>query len=284
MHERSSKKHAGEHGRASHDFHASPGLIRNRYFYGMLLEAQDMSVEQAFHLGNVRRHLAEMHGHGTVCGLRVDEAEGCEAVVLRPGVAADCLGREIRVEREVRVDLHEAVEYALRLREEHLGPAEEPGKLKRAQERCGPESVEVYLSLCYEEAAERLVQSLASPEAACSPVCEPSRVRHGFRVAISVEPPEPCARKLDGFIDELFECERERLSTLLCSWITGDGWASALDPCADAHGCVGLARVRVVPGGSVVDIDNCAIRPLVLSTAMLSELVQYALHRVRRGR
>ncbi|KYF87365.1 hypothetical protein BE17_32080 [Sorangium cellulosum] len=285
MHDHPDKRHAGHHGGAEPAFHPSPALVRNRYFYSMLLEAQDMLSEQAFHLGNARRHSAEMHGHGTLCGLRVDDGGGHEAVVLRPGVAADCLGREIRVERDVRIDLHEAAAHAVRLREQRLGREEEDHPSPRRGLECaGLEPVELYLSLRYQEALERPVQAFASPDAACTPACEASRVRHGFHVEVSAHPPSTGRHKRASLVDELFQCERERLSTLLCDWITDDRWASGAAVCAGEHGCVGLARVRLVPGGQVIAIDNCAFRPLVLPTGLLAELLHYAVYQVRRGR
>ncbi|WP_437727126.1 hypothetical protein [Sorangium sp. So ce861] len=262
-------------------FHPSP-VTRNRYFYGMLLEAQDMTEEQQFHLGSARRHLAELHGCGTAAGLRVDAAEGCEAVLVRRGVAIDCLGREIRVEKDVRVSLRDAAARALSRRAERLG--REDARAPSRAGRCDPEPVEVYLSLCYDEAPERPVQALGAPEGGCAPACASSRVRHGFRIDVSADPPEPEPGAVGRLLDRLHRCERERLDALLCDFILDEAPAHAAAGCRERHGCAGLARVRVVPGGEVLDIDNCAIRPLLLPTALAAGLARHALHLARRGR
>ncbi|WP_437758535.1 hypothetical protein [Sorangium sp. So ce1389] len=280
-HEPTHRSRPHEHEPPGPAFHPSP-IARNRYFYGMLLEAQDMTEEQQFHLGNVRRHLAELHGCGTAAGLRVDAAEGCEAVIVRHGVAVDCMGREIRVEKDVRVPVREAAARALSRRRERLGA--DDARTPARPGRCDPEPVEVYLSLCYDEAPERPVQALGGAEAGCAPVCASSRARHGFRVDVSIDPPEPGPWALGRFLDRLYQCERERLDTLLCDFILDEAPSQPVEGCRERHGCVGLARVRVVPGGEVIDIDNCAIRALVLPTALIAGLARHALHLVRRGR
>jgi hypothetical protein len=248
----------------------------------MLLEAQDMSEEQAFHLGNARRHAADLHGYGTARGLRVDEVPEAETVILRPGVAVDGLGREIRVEHEVRVDLRAAVEEARARRDDWPTQGAPAQEAKQREDRCGPAPVQVYLSLAYQEMNERPVQAIGGPETACAATCEASRVRHGFRVIVSAEPPPSGPRHVTDIVQDLLDCEREKLSSWLCDWITGDSCEAA--PRETAHAYLGLASVRVVPGGRVIAVDNCAIRPLLLPTVLITGLAQYVAHHVRRSR
>lgn len=256
-------------------------IVRSRYFYSMLLEEPDMTVEQRFHLGNIRRHDAEMHGFGTVCGLRVEDTGCHEEVVIRPGVALDCLGREIRVEEQVKVDLHAAVELAEKARDK--GERPETQAARGREEGCLPEPVEVYVSLCYQEVDERPVQAIAGPETLCAPSCQMSRTRSGFSVEVGITPPE-VPEKLRDVIGDLLQCGREDLHEWLCNWITDPCWACAPDPCGKDPLCVGLARVRVIPGGKVVRVDNCCIRPLVLPTVLIGELARYAVDHTRRSR
>jgi len=277
-------------------------VVRSRYFYSMLLEEPDMTVEQEFHLGNARRHVAEMHGFGTVCGLRVEETGCHEEVVLKQGVAVDCLGREIRVECDIKVDLHEAVRKAVEARDQRRERRETEVEERerdrererewdrdrdREKDRDGhgwlPEPVEVFVALCYLEVPERPVQSIGGPETRCAPSCEMSRTRSGFSVEVRLNPPE-VPEKLKDVIGDLLQCEHERLHEWLCDWITDPCWSCVPDPCGKDHQCVGLARVRVVPGGRVVDIDNCCIRPLVLPTVLIGELTRYAVDHIRRSR
>ncbi|KYG05904.1 hypothetical protein BE21_37880 [Sorangium cellulosum] len=281
-HHRPEDPSAGARASSPAPFHPS-AVARNRYFYSMLLEAQDMTEEQAFHLGNARRHAAELHGYGTARGLRVDECPEAEAVLLRPGVAIDCLGREVRVERDVRVDLRAAVEEARARRDEQPLQGEPAREARHREERCGPTPVQVYVSLGYQEATERPVQAIGGPETACAATCEPSRVRHGFRVVVSADPPPPGPQRLTDIVQDLLDCEREQLSTWLCDWITCPRGAAPC-PCGGAHQCLGLASVRVAPGGRVIAVDNVAIRPLLLPTVLIAGLAQYVAHHVRRSR
>src|SRR5947209_9501453 len=91
-----------------------PQLARNHFFTGKLLVERDFVDEQRYFIGKDRRHVREMHGRGTVCGLKVVEhpEPSCRGkyVVIRPGVAADCCGREIIVDRDVRFDFFSEVE------------------------------------------------------------------------------------------------------------------------------------------------------------------------------
>ena len=69
--------------------------VRNRYFYGKLLDVRHLELEQAYDL--TQRWLVNRLGlgAGVLCGLEL--ALGDSGVVVRPGVAVDGLGREIVV-------------------------------------------------------------------------------------------------------------------------------------------------------------------------------------------
>lgn len=75
-------------------------LIRNRYFSGRLLGAEDFQLEQDYFRERLRRHNRALHGTGIVCGLQVsvrpDGASG-EQIVVQPGVAIAPDGEEIEV-------------------------------------------------------------------------------------------------------------------------------------------------------------------------------------------
>lgn len=78
---------------------------RNRYFAGKLLTESDLAAEQAYFVGKQRTHNRLLHGHGTVCGLGVTPTRPeSSSVVVQPGMALDCCGREIVVTQAVEVD------------------------------------------------------------------------------------------------------------------------------------------------------------------------------------
>ena len=76
---------------------------RLNYFTHQLLREQDFKEEQAYHLGNHRRHNRTMHSPGVVEGLTV-EAAGRE-ITVTPGLALDREGREIALEEPVTRDM-----------------------------------------------------------------------------------------------------------------------------------------------------------------------------------
>lgn len=80
---------------------------RNNYFDGKLLTARDFTDEQNYGRGMRQIHNAYLHGTGVVCGLKLIQhpAENCrrDNMVLEPGLALDCCGREIVVPEAVLV-------------------------------------------------------------------------------------------------------------------------------------------------------------------------------------
>jgi hypothetical protein len=83
-------------GRAhAHDDAGLAAFVRNRYFYGKLLDVYHLELEQRYL--NEKRWLMNRLGLGTgvLCGLELESSDG--KVVLHPGVAIDSRGREIVV-------------------------------------------------------------------------------------------------------------------------------------------------------------------------------------------
>ena len=72
---------------------------RNNFFAGRLLTAEDLTAEQNYFLGRLRRHNRLLHGSGVVQGLDVSLTGDTTApsVAVGPGYALDPLGNEICV-------------------------------------------------------------------------------------------------------------------------------------------------------------------------------------------
>src|ERR1700748_3411821 len=81
-----------------------PQLARNNYFTGKLLVERDFTDEQHYFMGKERRHNQRLHGWGAVCGLKVsphpNPACADRYVLIDPGTAIDCCGREILVRHQ----------------------------------------------------------------------------------------------------------------------------------------------------------------------------------------
>jgi hypothetical protein len=85
------------------------GFERPRYFQGKLLVADDLRQEQTYHRHKHAAHTRAMHGDGTVCGLAVRPTNPpSRDLVVEPGVAVDCCGREIVVPSPQTLCLDEA--------------------------------------------------------------------------------------------------------------------------------------------------------------------------------
>jgi hypothetical protein len=71
--------------------------VRNRYFYGKLLDVYHLELEQRYFLEQRRRLNRLTVGFGVVCGLDVSLGSDGTSVLVAPGFAIDGLGREIVV-------------------------------------------------------------------------------------------------------------------------------------------------------------------------------------------
>ena len=83
---------------------------RNRYFTGKYMTARDFRDEQAYFLSRQRLHQRTLHGWGIVVGLDLcpHPDPGCAWrgwIVVTPGIAVDCYGREIVLHDPVPVKL-----------------------------------------------------------------------------------------------------------------------------------------------------------------------------------
>jgi len=79
------------------------GPKRSRFFSGRLLNADDFTEEQDYHLEKHGRDPQTMRGAGVVEGLRVTiEADGT-TLTIEPGFAVDAAGQELCIDRAISV-------------------------------------------------------------------------------------------------------------------------------------------------------------------------------------
>lgn len=161
---------------------------RNRYYTGRYMAARDFSDEQAYYTDHRHLHNRLLHGWGVVCGLEVDPHTAPECakgwVVIRAGMALDCCGREIIVERDIYYELKH-------LKTDHPAPPAEtaPDALPPAPVESAALAAPTYsehrrflLGLEYHEELCEYAPALYS-ENACDPRrTEANRVREGWRL------------------------------------------------------------------------------------------------------
>lgn len=143
---------------------------RNRYFHGKLMTARDMEAEQKYHADRLDTVTRYVTGDGIVCGLEAtveqDEKTGEFTVIVQPGLALDCCGRQIIVENETPVNLNR--------------PTNDP----------------IHLYLTYDECVKETVPVPGS-ESACEEECEYNRVLEIFDVVYGNQPDEEGIRDIE---------------------------------------------------------------------------------------
>lgn len=82
-------------------------LRRPNYFTGQLLDQDDFTAEQDYHIESRRRHLRSLHTPG-VAGLAVSR-QGPLTLHVAPGLAIDALGREIVLHDPLTLTVDDAV-------------------------------------------------------------------------------------------------------------------------------------------------------------------------------
>jgi hypothetical protein len=153
------------------DFTLSPPE-RNRYFYGLLMDAERFEKEQ--HYFNRKRHTLNRLalGSGVLCGLNLTFDSTSGVLTLGPGIAIDGAGREIVVPSATPVN-------PKRLTDAHGNPT-------------GPTPPEstILISLAYSEQKIDPVPVLV-PDCDYPNGCAPSTIEEGFAVIVAVAGPVP---------------------------------------------------------------------------------------------
>jgi DNA-binding beta-propeller fold protein YncE len=154
-----------------------PQLARNNYFTGKLLVERDFTDEQRYLLGKLRRHNQRLHGWGVVCGLKVKHHPnpGCQDrfVIIEPGTAIDCCGREILVSREEYFDFE--AQFLANWQKQN-GPNSQPDS----------NAHKIQICVSYRECGTEDIPALFDDCSCDATSCQPNRIldSHGFDVLI----------------------------------------------------------------------------------------------------
>jgi len=228
-----------------------PNFERNNYFYGKMMVARDFFAEQCYF--NEKRWLINrmVLGWGVVCGLEVLPGDTPGEVVVTPGLAIDCCGREILVCCQQTIPLRP---------EQSACHPEEP----TAE---GPKTV--YIVLEYQECKTEPVHL---PAVACDAPerGEFNRILDSFKIRVKtageIAPPDPCLRRCP-----LVEPQGKTASlhSYLCQELK-------TCPVCPTPASLILAQVTIpAPAGqspSEIQIDQCSQRRLVYGNQVLYDL------------
>jgi hypothetical protein len=243
--------------------------VRNRYFYGKLLDVFHFELEQRYQ--NDKRWLLNrlITGPGVVCGLDVQPHDNGRSIVITPGVAIDRWGREIIVNKQSepqRIPLKRPPEGESRRHEQNqpydARAEHQQGHPRRHEHRYCDEDF-VHVVLCYHECEADPVPALAG---GCESIelCAPGSIREQYEIKIKDgKAPQP-RRSMIDFI------KRDRINhDALVEFVT--------NPCRDLPDdpCIPLANIAVDEQGEPLEPDdiNINIRPIVYTNRMLFELI-----------
>jgi hypothetical protein len=240
--------------------------VRNRYFYGKLLDVHQLEMEQEYF--NAKRQLLNrlVIGPGVVCGLKVELTSDFRGVRVRPGLAIDRCGREIIVgSRSQRVDLPELPPYSEQQTEAgfqgryniRYHGQQEHKRYRHCQEPFA------HIVLCYHECESDPVPAMAGD---CDAVarCASGSIREQYRIEVKdgFAPVRPNTFPTNIVDDGLLNYDT------LVDYVM-NGCRRFPDDC-----CIPLANIelRDINDAWQPTVDN-SIRPIVYTNRLLFHLI-----------
>jgi hypothetical protein len=157
-------------------------LARNNYFTGKLLVERDFTDEQRYTMGKLRRHNQRLHGWGVACGFKVKQHPNpaCQSqyVIIEPGTAIDCCGREILLTHEEYFDYEAKF---LANWQAQNGPNSQPDTNAHTLQIC----------VSYKECTAENVPAIFDDCSAGAGACQPNRILEGRCFDVITDPPTP---------------------------------------------------------------------------------------------
>lgn len=258
-------------------------FVRNRYFYGKLLDVHHFEAEQSYF--NQKRWLLNrvVSGYGVVCGLNVALSDDRKQLYVEPGIALDPAGRELVVPvRSKPLTLPEPPAAETKLPE---APKEAAEKGSGREHSAGREHGEghcdderVYYHVCIRwhecESDPELVRVGSPCEAETAP-CAAGSIRERYELILR----EGKAPKVDWSCDtfDLFSSGRLNYDSLA-------RYVTSSCPEVPRDACIPLANLGLKRdgGGCSTDVD-ITVRPIVYTNDLLFELLIGALLRDQRN-
>jgi len=227
-------------------------FVRNRYFYGKLLDVFHFELEQNYL--NAKRWLLTrlVTGYGVICGLGVDAGSDGQSVVVQAGVAIDRWGREITVPNTSKP-------VALLPLPAQTPPASHP------PDECDCDEHWIHLLICYHECLSDPVPALGG-DCDQSAMCSPGAIRERYELVFkrgrlpSID--------TDCSVPDLIS--RTRINyPALAQYVSS--------PCPDCPDdpCIALANVHLPDPGKTLQSDSIdiAVRPIVYTNDLLHDLL-----------
>lgn len=263
-------------GNGSHT-HASTGLqepIRNRYYYGKLMDVHSFQQETNYFLTMQRLLNRVVIGYGVVCGLDVRKAGKEMAVIIDRGVAIDQCGRIIIVSKATQpIAIPDHVlppppeEEEETVEADDYSPEQQEKQPHKPPRDCPPQFIHVVL--CYHECESDPAPVLTS-DCESWGTCEAGAIRERYRVEFRRgKASRPIIDIGERFPDVIRG--RELDYGELVQWVTETCPDCPDDPCIPlAEICLSYED-RTYSFGR--DDINITVRPIVYSNDLLFNLL-----------
>ena len=176
-----------------------------RYFPGLLLDDRDFVDQQTYHIQKRRLLNRTLYGWGVVCGLDLKREKDPHFFTVTSGLALDCCGREIWVDRNLTIDVR-ALEQP---RTNKNGKAGETKDCPEPPEQGKPRTV--YVGIAYKEDRSDPKPVYVTRNGCEDLACEPTRIKEGYCVTLLPNCPKDDFEA--GLIKELCTCQKELTPT-----------------------------------------------------------------------
>jgi hypothetical protein len=246
--------------------------VRNRYFYGKLLDVYHFQLETDYM--NAKRRLLNrlVSGYGVICGLDVRCGPDGRHVVVTPGVAIDKWGREIIVPEETQpIAIPEHLLHPDGGKPKEPQPKEPQPREQNYERRHHDEDEDepvIRVLLCYHECESDPTPVLGGD---CGTVeeCAAGAIRERYKVVFKEGPAPPI--RLHCRIPDLFRGDRLDYEALARHVSEG-----CPEPAADP--CIPLANLRLGDIGDIghdcdPDRVDITVRPIVYTNDLLLEII-----------
>ncbi len=221
-------------------------FVRNRYFYGKLLDVLHFELEQNYF--NSKRWLLNrvVTGYGVICGLNVQAGPNASSVLVSPGVAIDKWGRELIVPETCQVTL----------------PAFTPPP-NPTDPNCPCDAEYVHVCLCYHECESDPSPALGG-DCDQNAMCSPGAIRERYKLV--TRPGKLPDISTDCTVPDLVSGNKINYAALADYVSSGCGERPE-------ESCIPLANVELAQPPATTFAINIAIRPIVYTNDLLYDLM-----------
>lgn len=260
--------------------------VRNRYFYGKLLDVFHFELEQSYF--NSKRWLLNrlVSGYGVVCGLNVQFTADYQSIIVTPGLAIDKCGHEIMV-------CEPSAPYPL-----PTPPPDQPAPGKNGgstppaaganpnpevpssatgtgpRPNGPPPGMEgwdcgkfVHVVLCYQECPSDPVPAMGG-DCDTQSLCSPGAIRERYRIEI-LDGKLPQGRTNSRIADIIVGGNLNYVA--LANYVTSQ---SCQSPCPQC--CIPLANIRIAEANKTYDPTKAidiSVRPICYTNDLLYEMI-----------